>query len=63
MLSSNDYFVCRYKVIKKDTKTVKKKIEQLIQNEFPNDSGLIYCLTTQECEQMAKKLQVSGESE
>ena len=48
---------CRYAVIAK-TKSCLDDIDKFIKNNFPNESGIVYCLSRMDCEKVSEKLKV-----
>lgn len=46
----------KYMVLPKKGITTIKEIQELIKAKFPNASGIVYCLSRKECDQMAEKL-------
>lgn len=50
----------KYIVIDSPTKDKVNEIAELIKSRFPNQSGIIYCLTIKDCEDMSVKLQSLG---
>lgn len=59
-LSSFNRSNLTYAVKEKKGKSTLKDIASLIQKEFGKDTGIIYCLSRKECEDVAKDLQVYG---
>ena len=48
-----------YEVRKKDTK-IEDEIVALSTDEFPGQCGIVYCLSRNDCERVAQRLQVKG---
>jgi RecQ family ATP-dependent DNA helicase len=46
-----------YEIVEKDPKTMNEKIAKFIKTKFPYESGIIYCLSKKECQEVTFKLQ------
>ncbi|CAI2366332.1 unnamed protein product [Moneuplotes crassus] len=45
-----------YEVVKKDPKTLGEDVAKFVKAKFPYDTGIIYCLSKKECQELAFKL-------
>jgi bloom syndrome protein len=50
----------KYSVLPKKGKSVTKEIITLIKAKFPRDSGIVYCLSRKECDNLASDLSSAG---
>ncbi|XP_046388536.1 Bloom syndrome protein homolog isoform X2 [Ischnura elegans] len=66
-MKSPKWFLCsfnrpnlQYKVLPKKGKLITKEIAELIKSQFRMKSGIVYCLSRNECDQVAKDLSSAG---
>lgn len=50
----------KYMVLSKKGNSTIIEIQELIRTKYPRASGIVYCLSRKECDQMADKLKQSG---
>jgi superfamily II DNA helicase RecQ len=66
-MASQEQHKCRKNVVyevlkKKEVKSILESIYVFITEKYPNQSGLIYCISVQECEELTNRLTLIGVS-